>query len=127
MVPRRTRASTAPGQYVLVYDGGCPFCTAVARWLEGRAHRPLRLLTFEEVGGTGLLTALTPPEIESAAHLVSPGGIEYHGGEAVTQALRLAPYGWLVAPLDWPLLALLRDGGYSLVSLARPWLSRFVR
>lgn len=126
MAPPRTRASFAPGQHVLVYDGGCPFCTAVARRLKGRARRPLQLMTFEEVTGTGMLTALSRTELEGAAHLITPEGIEYHGGEAVTRAVRLAPFGWLAAPLDWPPLTLLRDAGYSLVARVRPWLSRFI-
>jgi predicted DCC family thiol-disulfide oxidoreductase YuxK len=121
-----TRASRPPETHVLVYDAGCPFCTATASWLERHARVPMRLLAFEEVEESGLLTRLTQAEIDAAAHLVTPHGIEYHGGEAVTRALRLARFGWLVSVLDLPGLRYLRDGGYALIARLRPLLSRFV-
>lgn len=121
-----TRATVAPGSHVLIYDGGCPFCTAAAYWLQRHAREPVRLLRFDEVEDASLLTGLTLAEIEAAAHLVTPEGSEYHGGEAVTRALRLLRYGAPAALLDLPGLSLLRDGGYALVARLRPVLSRFI-
>jgi len=121
-----TRASRPPETHVLVYDANCPFCTAAASWLQRHARSPLRLLTFEEVEGTGLLTRLKQAEIEAAAHLITPQGIEYHGGEAMTRSLRLVRFGRVASVLDQPGLRYLRDGGYALVARLRPVLSRFV-
>lgn len=121
-----TRASRPPDTHVLVYDGSCPFCTATAQWLQRHARSPLRLLTFDDLDGTGLLSRLNWDEIESAAHFITPTGIEYHGGEAVTRSLRLVRFGTLASVLDMLGLRLVRDGGYALVSTMRPLLSRFI-
>ena len=121
-----TRASTRPDTHVLVYDGDCPFCTATATWLRSHARVPVRLLTFDDLDGTGLLTRLTDEELESTAHFITPAGIEYHGGEAVTRGLRLARFGRLAGILDAPGLRLLRDAGYALVARLRPLLSRWI-
>lgn len=94
--------------------------------MERHARVPLRLLTFDELDGTGLLTRLNWDEIEGAAHFVTPGGIEYHGGEAVTRSLRLVRFGRLASVLDAPGLRILRDVGYWLVATVRPLLSRFI-
>ena len=54
-------------------------------------------------------------------------GIEYHGGVAVTQALRLGRGGRAWALLDAPGLAWLRDASYLLVVRSRGrlgWLAR---
>lgn len=121
-----TRSSRPPETPVLIYDGNCPFCTAMARWIERRSRTPLQLLEFSEVEGTGLLTRLTEDEVESAAHFVTTRGIEYHGGQAVTRALRLVRFGGLAAVLDAPVFSLLRDGGYWVVEKSRPLLSKFI-
>jgi predicted DCC family thiol-disulfide oxidoreductase YuxK len=112
---------------VLVYDGACLFCTATAQWLERHARVPVRLMTFEDVDGTGLLTRLSPEEVEDAAHFITPQGIEYHGGEAVTRSLRLVRFGRLASLLDLAGLKYVRDAGYGLVKRLRPFLSRFVK
>jgi hypothetical protein len=50
---------------------------------------------------------------------VTARGVEYHGGVAVTQALRLGRGGHAWALLDAPGLAWLRDVGYALVVRSR--------
>ena len=121
-----TRASRAPDTHVLVYDGECPFCTATAQWLQRHARAPLRLLTFNDIDGPDLLSRLTDEELEASAHFITPNGIEYHGGEAVTRSLRLVRFGWLASILDVPGVRLLRDAGYALVAKLRPIRSKFV-
>jgi predicted DCC family thiol-disulfide oxidoreductase YuxK len=111
---------------VLVYDGGCPFCIATARWLQRHAREPVRLVTFDEVGASGVLVGMGRDASEAAAHFVTPDGGEYHGGAAVTRALRLLRFGGVAAVLDLPVASLARDAGYAVVARLRPWLSRFV-
>lgn len=127
MAPPQTRAAQAPDTYVLVYDGGCPFCVAAARWVENHAREPLRVMTYEDVAGSGVLQSLSKEELVGAAHLITPEGREFHAGEAVTRALRLTPWSWLGRGLDLPLIASMRDAGYWMTAQLRPWLSRFVR
>lgn len=126
MYLRLTQASIAPPRPVLVYDEGCPFCTATAYWLQAHARERIDLLGFNEVPGTGLLTSLNDIEARDAAHFITPYGAEYHAGEAVTRALRLVPRGRAAAVLDAPGLSYLRDLSYALVARARPLLSRFI-
>jgi predicted DCC family thiol-disulfide oxidoreductase YuxK len=121
-----TRALQPPATHVLIYDAGCRFCTATAHWFQRHARKPVRLLAFEEIEGTDLLRRLERTEIESMVHFVTPAGIEYHGGEAMTRSLRLVRFGGLAGVLDLSGLRFLRDGGYALVTRLRPLLSRFI-
>ncbi|HMO97324.1 MAG TPA: DCC1-like thiol-disulfide oxidoreductase family protein, partial [Tepidiformaceae bacterium] len=90
------------------------------RWIGRRARRPLDLVGLSAYDvNDGYLGALTPAERGESAHLVTPRGVEYHGGEAITRALRLWRWGWLVRPLDWPGLSLFRAMGYRLVARNR--------
>ena len=111
---------------MLVYDGDCPFCTATALWLKRHARAPLRLIAFDDVDTSKLLTELSKAEIEASAHFVTPEGIEYHGGEAVTRSLRLVRFGWPAGVLDLPGLTLVRDAAYALVARMRPLLLRWI-
>ena len=128
MPAKPTRASKPPDTHVLVYDGDCPFCTSTASWLQRHARLPLRLMTFDDIDieGSGLLTRLSREEVESAAHFITPRGIEYHGGEAMTRSLRLVRFGGLAGVLDTAGVRFARDGGYALVTKMRPMLSRFI-
>jgi predicted DCC family thiol-disulfide oxidoreductase YuxK len=125
--PPPTRAAISPPRPVLIYDDACRFCSStsllVERWSRGR----LQLLPFSKVHGSGLLVELDRHQIESAAHLVTTRGIEYHGGAAATRALRLLPLAGVFAVLDLPGVSLLRDAVYAWVSANRGFLSRFVR
>ncbi len=122
-----TRAAVPPAQPVLVYDGSCPFCTWVARFAQRHARLPLAVVPFQDVYGRGWLTALSEHEVAAMAHLVLPGGREYHGGESVTRTLRMLPGGALAGLLDLPLAWRLREAGYAVVSHARPLLARAFR
>lgn len=123
-----TRSQRPPGRYVLVYDDGCAFCTAAARWIERRARRPLELVGLSAISGeSGLLGSLTREQLAASAHLITPAGREYHGGEAITRALRLWRWGWLARPLDWPGATVLRAAGYQLIARNRGLVGRVLR
>lgn len=123
-----TRSARPPGRYVLVYDDGCAFCTAAARWVERKARLPLELMALSAVeSASGLLGSLTAEQLAASAHFITSAGREYHGGEAITRALRLWRWGWLVRPLDWPGVTVLRALGYQLTARNRGLIGRVLR
>ena len=79
---------------------------------------------FSDLSHDEWLTALSDGEIRASSHLITPEGYEYHGGESMTQALRLVPGGSLAAPLDWPAVSWLRDAVYTFVSQHRGTIGR---
>jgi predicted DCC family thiol-disulfide oxidoreductase YuxK len=83
-------------------------------------------VAFSELGATGLLAELTNAQVRASAHFVTENGIEFHGGESVTQAMRLLPGGWLAGVLDLPGLSFLRDAVYRLVAMNRHRISRLM-
>lgn len=107
-----TAQTTAPGTYVLVYDGLCKFCTAGAhrfvRWM-GRVE--VELLDFQRPGALDRFPGLTHEDCMRAMQLVTPGGRVYSGFEAAARAVatrrvlgRLAYLYYVPGPrqlLDW--------------------------
>ena len=71
-----------------------------------------------------MLEDLDVETVRASVHYVTAHGVEYHGGEAVTQVLRLVPGGAFAAYLDWPVLRGLREIGYRLVTSQRSRISR---
>jgi predicted DCC family thiol-disulfide oxidoreductase YuxK len=122
-----TRARVAPGRALLVYDDDCGLCSRVARFVERGATVELQLVGFSELPLDGVLEGLSERELWASAHFVSSEGMEYHGGESVTQAARLLPGGQVLAQIDRPVLRALREIGYRLVVWQRarisPWLN----
>ncbi len=121
-----TRSATPPERYMLIYDGGCRFCTRTSLEIQKHARRPLNIMPYEGITGTGMLVSLTPREVRASVHFVTPQGIEYHGGEAAVHALSLVPGGYLLRVLNLPGLNYLREFGYEVVTLMRPLLSFLV-
>lgn len=122
-----TQAADPPGQYVLVYDDACDFCTRLARRLQRRAREPLHIASFAELPAGKWLTELSDAQIRASSHFITPEGREYHGGESVTRALRLVRGGRLIAPLDLPGFTWLREAGYAFVAAHRSLVSRVLR
>ena len=123
---RPTQARLAPGRHVLVYDGDCGLCTGAAWLVARRTTAQLDLVPFAELPRDGLLEALDGDEVRASAHYVTPEGLEYHGGEAVTRVSRLLPGLALLRVLDWPLLRGFREIGYRLVATQRARVSRLL-
>ena len=120
-----TRSRMAPGRHLLVYDDDCGFCSVVAIWLQLRVPQ-LDLVRFSDLPREGLLESLDSGAVHASAHYVTPDGVEYHGGEAVTHLLRLVPGADGVRYLDWPVLRGLREAAYRLVAWQRGRVSRFI-
>lgn len=120
---RPTRASTPPGRHVLVYDGDCSLCSFAAIGLQLRAAN-LELVTFRDLPRAGVLDSLDHDALLASAHYITPDGLEYHGGEAITRVLRLVPGTEGIGCLDWPVLRGAREIGYRLIAWQRGRVSK---
>lgn len=121
-----THATQSPAMFVIVYDGGCRFCARIAAWAASRAHVPVTTVAFDAVPREAWLTSLSEADVQRQAHLITPGGVEYHGGAAATAALRLTRFAVAGRILDLPLVNIARDAGYALTVRARGLLSRVI-
>ena len=81
---------------------------------------------FSEVPRETWLTSLSEAEIVRQAHLITPAGVEYHGGAAMTAALRPTSFKAVGWALDLPGLRLARDVGYAFVARSRGVLSHVI-
>ncbi|MSP21722.1 MAG: hypothetical protein EXR66_01655 [Dehalococcoidia bacterium] len=95
----------------LRYDSDCRFCTASARWIEGRSGARVRLEAAPGIGAA-----------EFAA-----GGAVRRGGAAATAAYALATGQRWVRALDAPVVSLLRDAAYAVIARSRWALGRLGR
>jgi predicted DCC family thiol-disulfide oxidoreductase YuxK len=86
-------ADRPPGSYVVVYDRDCGLCAASARLVQRLARARVEITPLEDARPMGLLGALSDEKVAASAHFVTPAGVEYHGGEAMSRALRLLPAG----------------------------------
>ncbi len=121
-----TRSRVAPGRALLVYDDDCGLCSRVARFVARGAAAELELVGFSALPLDGALEGLSRSDLWASAHFVSAEGVEYHGGESVTQAARLLPGGQVAVQLDRPVLRGLREIGYRLVVWQRERISRWL-
>lgn len=121
--PTPIRSAVAPSTHVIVYDGDCRLCTRAARWAVARARTPMTAIPSRDIPREAWLTSLSEAESLRQAHLITPDGIEYHGGAAATAALRQTRYAALGRLLDAPVLRLARDAGYALAVRWRGTLS----
>lgn len=122
---RPTRSRLAPTRHLLIYDDACGLCSFAATFIRMRAPE-VDLAGFSQLPRDGVLEHLDRVAVESSVHLVTPEGVEYHGGEAVTRLLRLLPGLEVVRFLDWPVLRGLREIGYRVVATQRARVSRLL-
>lgn len=124
---KRTASNMPPGTFVLVYDEACGFCRRCASFIERHAKSELVAIGFDDAVSQGMISMLSEAQIRESSHFVTPAGLEYHGGESVTRALRLVRGGWLLAPLNLPLFSVVRDLAYTLVASNRPLVRKILR
>ena len=110
----------------VLYDADCGFCRfTLASLLRLDRHRRLLPVPIQGPDGERLLGHLTPQERLAAAHVVTPQGRVYSGGDAVVPIARELPgmgpvaavAGALATPTRW---------GYRQVAVHRAALGRFV-
>ena len=122
-----TQAATPPAAHLLVYDGDCSFCVAGAEFIRKHSRTGVTLVPFSDLPQHDLLRSLDRRQILASAHYITPEGIEYHGGECITRALRLLPGGWGFGLFDLWGLTLVRELAYTLVASNRPVISKLRR
>lgn len=104
---------------MLLFDGACGFCTAVARWAEHRLPRGSRVVPWQRAHLDRL--GLTPEDAARVVWWIDPDGAPYAGHLAVAEALRAIGGAWgalgttiRVPPIRW-----VAGGVYVLVARAR--------
>ena len=122
-----TRAATPPAAHLIVYDGDCRFCLFSAEFIRKHSRAGVTLVSFSELPQHDLLGSLDQRQILASAHYITPQGIEYHGGESITRALRLLPGGWIFGLFDLWGVTLVRELTYSLVASNRHVFSKLTR
>ena len=114
----------APNLPMLVFDGGCGFCTASARWVERRlpsaSVEPWQLLDLRAVG-------LSPTDVAEYAWWVTPDGVRRRGHRAAAAILRAIGGRWGVVGrlLELPPISWLGAVAYHVVARNRHRLHRF--
>ena len=122
-----TRAATPPAAPLIVYDGDCPFCVAGVEFIRKHSRTGLTLVPFSGLPQYDLLGSLDQRQILASAHYITPEGIEYHGGESITRALRLLPGGWIFGLFDLWGVTLVRELAYTLIASNRTVFSKLTR
>ena len=122
-----TQAANPPGERLLVYDGDCSFCVAGVEFIRKHSRTSVTLVPFSELQQFDLLGSLNQRQILASAHYITPEGIEYHGGESITRAVRLLPGGWIFGLFDLWGLTLVRELAYTMVASNRPVISKLTR
>lgn len=110
----------------VLYDADCGFCRyTLAALLRFDRDRRLLPVPIQGPDGNRLLGHLTPEQRLASAHVVTPEGRVYSGGDAVAPILRVLPGMAPVAPLASALAAPTR-WGYRQVAGNRTRLGRLV-
>jgi predicted DCC family thiol-disulfide oxidoreductase YuxK len=113
--------TTAPGKYVVLYDGHCRFCSSQVQNLVALARSGvLEAVSFQDPGVLDRFPGLTHEACMQAMHLVEPDGRVYRGFEAAVRAVLTRPILGLFAYLYYvPGLRQILDGLYRFIAARR--------
>ena len=95
----------------LYYDGQCPLCSYEMRHLRALKSDALSLVDLHEARE---LNSQQRHAMLQVLHLQRAYGSWLRGVEASSEAWSYTAWGWLLKPLQWPLLAPLVNRGYRL-------------
>jgi protein-S-isoprenylcysteine O-methyltransferase Ste14/predicted DCC family thiol-disulfide oxidoreductase YuxK len=124
--PVALERTTAPGRFVLLYDGHCSFCRAQVRNLV-RLARPgaIDAVDFQQVGVLDRFPGISYEACMRNMHLVTPSGGVYFGFEAAVRALATRPLlGLLAFTYYVPGIRLCCDLAYAGIAANRYRLTR---
>jgi len=109
-----------PGHDVLLFDGGCAFCSRwAARLLRWLPQGAVEARSFREPGTLERFPGVSPDRCERALQLVRADGRVFEGAEAAVQALRHRRWGVLARGYYTPGLRRLADAVYRLTARNR--------
>ncbi len=122
-------ASPAPVLPLLLFNGECAVCRAIAGWVErGGAQLTERPIGDDPAALRRLNPALDIWAAYATIHLLMPDGTMKVGGEAVAEVLRRIPgtrwFAWTFAVAIFGIrpFQLALDGGYAVLAEIRPLL-----
>lgn len=119
MAPRAKRT-------VVLYDRDCGFCRwSLARVLDLDRHRALRPVALQAPEADDLIGSMPSRRKFASAHIVTPEGSVYSGGDAIAPLVRVLPAGPNLAPVA-SFLSLPLGAGYRLVVRSRGVLGRLL-
>jgi predicted DCC family thiol-disulfide oxidoreductase YuxK len=111
--------------FKLLYDGQCPFCRREVSWLK-RHDREGRLAT-EDITDPAFHAekyGLTREAVMGVLHGIMPDGRILRRVDAIREAYRAVGFGWLAAPLSWPVIGWIADRAYGVFARNRLALGR---
>ena len=112
-VPRASRA-------VILYDRDCGFCRwTLAGLLALDRDRRLRPVALQDAEATTLLPGMDEERMLASAHLVTPDGRIYSGGDAAAPLARLLPGGRALSVITRVFPVAVRRGAYEWVARNR--------
>lgn len=85
---------------VVIFDGSCPLCTGLCRWLERvGGRRRLAYLSLYDLRTDERYPDLPRRELLEHVYVVEPNGRKHRGAQAVRYLSRRLPAMWPLAPL----------------------------
>ncbi len=115
------------GRFKLLYDGECPLCRWEVQWLKRRDRDGnLVLQDISDPAFDPARYGLTREDVAGVLHGILPDGRVVRRVEAIRQAYRAVGLGWLVAPMQWPILCWVVDVIYGIFARNRIRLGRLL-
>ena len=96
---------------ILFFDGQCPLCTKEIQWLQKHQQGTLHFKDIHTLKGDEY-----PPSKEAMLrklHLLTKDQKWIFGLDATASAWSHTPYGYLIAPLRWPVIKYIADKTYQ--------------
>lgn len=121
-------AATSTVSLIVVFDGDCGVCQALAQALADRDHHHrLRFTAYQRADLDALSPGLTREMAARSVYAVAPDGSRWHGARAVAEMARQLPGVWGVIGRigALPPVSLLAEPFYQLVARNRMRISRW--
>ncbi|MDP5253459.1 MULTISPECIES: thiol-disulfide oxidoreductase DCC family protein [unclassified Vibrio] len=98
---------------IIFYDGACPLCLAEMRHLKKRdKQQRLTLVDIQSAEFHRDYPNLDWHQLNARIHALLDNGTLISGLDVTHQAWKAVGLGWIYAPLRWPLIRVVADGGY---------------
>ena len=115
-----TNKSEARWKLKLLFDGECPFCKREIAWMQ--KLNTSGYLAFEDISLPNFdpsIYGLTQEAVMGVIHGILNDGRIIKKVDVFVEAYRLLGFGWLVAPLRWPIIHSIAAFGYEIFARYR--------